>query len=260
MFMSPISCKQSDPAPSTIGNVLGSDLLRNEFGAYGEKILGSGSEYFQTNISRYISNPRYYFQVNDDYVKRKLKVVLFPFLHKGHWMRTVESGDGKLSYKPPIHDINAPDLYIPTMAFGTYVVLVGFFLGINGKFSPESLSVQYSIGLLCWLLQVLLLEATLQSLGGGDIPLLDIVSYAGYIFVPAAVIILIRLFSDFLFCAIILWESFCMGVLLVKTMKRILISEVQSFEKNSTKRNYVLLFMATSQIPLLFWLGNVCVL
>ncbi|GFP99880.1 protein yif1b, partial [Phtheirospermum japonicum] len=211
-------------------------------------------------INRYISNPRYYFQVNDDYVKNKLKVVLFPFLHKGHWMRTVEAAGGKFSFKAPIHDINAPDLYIPIMAFGTYLLLAGFFLGINGKFSPESLGVQFSTGLLCWLLQILLLEATLHFLGvlSGDIPLLDIVAYAGYTFVASAVIVAIRLSSiDCLFFVATLWESFCMGVLLVKTMKRILISEVQSFDKNSTKRNYVLLFMATAQVLMLFWLGSV---
>ncbi|KAF5749505.1 protein YIF1B-like [Tripterygium wilfordii] len=114
---------------------VGSDLIRSELGAYGETLLGSGSAYVQTNISRYLSNPRYYFQVNDDYVKNKLKVILFPFLHRGHWMRATEKvgGRSEFSYKPPVYDINAPDLYIPLMAFGTYLVLAGFLLGINGK-------------------------------------------------------------------------------------------------------------------------------
>lgn len=40
---------------------------------------------------------------------------------------------GRLAYKPPVHDINAPDLYIPLMAFGTYVVLSGFSLGVFGR-------------------------------------------------------------------------------------------------------------------------------
>lgn len=49
-----------------------------------------------------------------------------------------------------------------------------------------------------------------------------------------------------------------MGVLLVKTMKRILVAEVPSFEKSqSTKRNYLLLFVAVAQIPMLFWLGKI---
>lgn len=94
-----------------------------------------------------------------------MKVVLFPFLHRvsanlirilclsnhihaieftpsplsltlffqGHWTRITEPVGGRLSYKPPIYDINAPDLYIPFMAFGTYVVLAGFSLGRHGK-------------------------------------------------------------------------------------------------------------------------------
>ncbi|XP_051148546.1 uncharacterized protein LOC127263517 isoform X2 [Andrographis paniculata] len=227
--------------------------------AESDDLIGA-SQFVQTRIERYISNPRYYFQVNEEYVKNKLKVVLFPFLHKGHWMRTVE-GDGgklKLTFKPPMDDVNAPDLYIPVMAFATYVLLAGFLLGFHHKFSPEMLSVQFNTGLLCWLLQVLLVEATLHVLGGGgDVPLLDIIAYSGYTFVGASVVLATRLFTSSLYHAVALFESFCMGVFLVKTMKRILISEVQSFEKNSTKRNYVLLFMASAQIPLLFLLGTV---
>ncbi|CAF1701346.1 unnamed protein product [Brassica napus] len=49
---------------------------------YGERILGSSSERVQSNITRYFSDPQYYFKVNDQYVRNKLKVVLFPFLHR----------------------------------------------------------------------------------------------------------------------------------------------------------------------------------
>ncbi|CAN4113228.1 unnamed protein product [Withania somnifera] len=240
----------------SFGNVLlygaGSDLIKNELGAYGEKILGSSSAYVQNNIGRYISNPQYYFQVNEDYVKNKLKVILFPFLHKGHWMRAADMSGGEFSFKPPIYDINAPDLYIPMMAFGTYLVLAGYFLGITTKFSPEALGVQFTTGLLCWLLQVLLLEAILHSLGSGEVPLLDIVAYGGYIFVNASIILLCRIILDYAFYLITIFECFCVGVFLIKTMKRILIAEIRSFEKHTTKRNYLLLFMALSQIPLLF--------
>uniref|UniRef100_A0A0D3CC01 Uncharacterized protein n=1 Tax=Brassica oleracea var. oleracea TaxID=109376 RepID=A0A0D3CC01_BRAOL len=100
---------------------------------YGERILGSSSEYVQSNITRYFFDPRYYFQVNDQYVRNKLKVVLFPFLHRRHWTRISEPVGGRLSYKPPIYDINAPDLYIPFMAFGTYVVLADLSPRLNGK-------------------------------------------------------------------------------------------------------------------------------
>ncbi|XP_068662908.1 uncharacterized protein [Aristolochia californica] len=138
-----------NPQPNPFGNTFydaGSGLIRGGLGAYGERILGSSSQYVQSNISRYFSDPQYYFQVNDQYVRNKLKVILFPFLHRGHWTRITEPVGGRLSYKPPIYDINAPDLYIPFMAFGTYVVLAGFLLGILGKFTPEALSMQFATG------------------------------------------------------------------------------------------------------------------
>lgn len=37
---------------------------------------------WNVRISRYFSDTQYYFQVNDRYVRNKLKVVLFPFLHR----------------------------------------------------------------------------------------------------------------------------------------------------------------------------------
>ncbi|XP_031101307.1 uncharacterized protein LOC116005190 [Ipomoea triloba] len=56
--------------PNPFGNAfygVGSGLISDGLGAYGEKILGSSSEYIQSNISRYSSDPQYYFQVNDQY-------------------------------------------------------------------------------------------------------------------------------------------------------------------------------------------------
>ncbi|KAJ8750832.1 hypothetical protein K2173_016013 [Erythroxylum novogranatense] len=236
---------------------MGPDLIRNELGAYGEKLLGSSSAYMQSNISRYLSNPQYYFQVNDGYVKNKLEVILFPFLHRGHWIRATEKLGGQMSFKPPIHDINAPDLYIPFMAFGTYLVLAGLFLGINGRFSPEALGVQLTNGLLCWLFQVLLLEATLHTLGDGDVPPLDVIAYGGYIFVAVSVVLVARILCRYSFHAVTMWECFCMGTLLVKILKRILIAEMRSCYEHSSKRHYLLLLVAFAQVPLLFWLGNV---
>ncbi|CAI9098810.1 OLC1v1035519C1 [Oldenlandia corymbosa var. corymbosa] len=243
----------------------GSNVVRHELSAYGEKFLESSSAFLQSRSC--IFNTQYYFQVNDEYVKNKVKMILFPFLHKGHWIRAREVVGRDFTYKPAIYDINAPDLYIPLMAFGTYVVLSGFFLGTQGKFSPEALGVQLSTAILCWLLQILLLGATLHTLGGGagigvggEVPLLDLVAYGGYTFIAASLIMTARiLLCDHLLWAAILWESLCMGVFLVKTMKRILVSELRSgvdYSISNNKRNYLLLMIAISQIPLLLWLGS----
>lgn len=34
-------------------------------------------------------------------------------------------------WKPPTHDLNAPDLYIPSMAFVTYILLSGYVYGLQ---------------------------------------------------------------------------------------------------------------------------------
>ena len=44
-----------------------------------------------------------------------------------------------MKFKPPISDINAPDLYIPLMGFLTYCVLccLADVLSVPSKFKPE---------------------------------------------------------------------------------------------------------------------------
>ncbi|XP_054804434.1 uncharacterized protein LOC129307480 isoform X1 [Prosopis cineraria] len=246
--------------PNPFGNtfhVAGSGIIRGGLGAYGEKILGSSSEYVQSNISRYFSDPQYYFQVNDHYVSNKLKVVLFPFLHRGQWTRITEPVGGRLSYKPPFHDINAPDLYIPLMAFGTYVVLSGLSLGLRGKFSPEALNWLFIKGLLGWFMQAMLLKVTLFSLAGGEAPLLDIMAYAGYTFAGMCLAVLGRILSGYSYYILMPFTCLSMGVFLVKTLKRVLFAEVRSYE--SSKHHYLLLFIALAQFPLFTWLGNITV-
>jgi|UniRef100_B9HB32 hypothetical protein len=136
-----------------------------------------------------------------------------------HWTRTTETTGGELSYKPPIYDI------------------------------PN--------GILRWLFQVLLLEATLHTLGDGDVPLLDIVAYGGCTFAAESVVLLASIVSTYFFYAVTLWECFCMGMFFIEILKRILIAEVTSSEKHSSKRHYLLLSVCIAQLPLLCWLGNV---
>ncbi|KAJ0966236.1 hypothetical protein J5N97_027374 [Dioscorea zingiberensis] len=196
------------PQQTTFSNPFygaGSGLIRGGLEAYGEKFLGSSSEFMQSNISRYFSNPQYYFQVNNKYVRSKVKLILLPFLHRGHWGRMSEPVGGRLSYKPPIYDINAPDLYVPFMAFVTYIILSGFTFGLLGKFSPEALSLQFTRGLAGWLLQVMMLKGLLYSLGSGEAPFLDIVAYGGYAFTGLSVAILTRLVWNHSYYFILSW-------------------------------------------------------
>ncbi|KAJ0973664.1 hypothetical protein J5N97_015629 [Dioscorea zingiberensis] len=234
--------------PSPFGNAFygtGSGIIRGGLGAYGERFLGSSSEFMQSNV------------VNGQYVRNKLKVILFPFLHRGHWTRITEPVGGRLSYKPPVHDINAPDLYIPFMAFGTYIVLIGFMLGVLGRFTPEALSLQFTKGLAGWFFQILLLKGLLYSLGSSEAPLLDVVAYTGYAFTGMSVAVFARIFWTYSYYFLLPWICVCMGIFLVKTMKRVLLGGTRSYEKHTNRHHYLLLFMAAAQFPWFFWLGNV---
>ncbi|KAM0042550.1 putative Yif1 family protein [Helianthus debilis subsp. tardiflorus] len=215
-------------------------LIRGGLGAYGEKILGSSSEYMQSNISRYFSDPQYYFQVNDHYVRNQLKVVLFPF--------------------------PAQDLYIPLMAFGIYVVLAGFSLGLQWKFFgggrfrffwvyPRSTELALHEGNSGLVFTGSLLKMSSFSLGGAEAPLLDIITYAWYAFTGLCLAVLGRIIVSYSYYFLMSWTCLCMGIFLVKTMKRVLCSEVRSFD--SSRHHYLLLFIALAQFPLFIWLRNI---
>ncbi|XP_002988500.2 protein YIF1B [Selaginella moellendorffii] len=232
-----------------------SDLIRTGLGAYGEKLFGSSKDYVQSNISRFLAGQdiHYYFQLNEQYVKNKLKIILFPFLHKGHWTRIAEQVAGGITYKPPRYDINAPDLYIPLMALATYVVLRCYALGFTGKFSPAVMQSSFSHGIGAWLVEVILVKGMLFAVGSGEVPWLDTLAYSGYSLVGMSLSIAATISSKYLFYFALLWTGICMGVFLVKTLKRVFLAEVRSYERDSSKHHYLLLFVAIAQVPIFLW-------
>ncbi|CAI5461499.1 unnamed protein product [Closterium sp. Yama58-4] len=210
----------------------GSGFIRSGLGAYGERLLGSSRAYVQNNVGKYFASTdfHYYFHVNDAYVRNKLKIIVFPFLHKGHWTRVAEQVAGGLTYKPPCNDINAPDLYIPAMAFATYVVLAGLSAGLLGRFAPAFVNARVGKGLIGWFLEVLLLRTILYSLASGDAPLLDLVAYAGYMFVGISLTSLSWVVWRMAYFPVLIWTSLCMAMFLVKTMKRVMFAETRHYD------------------------------
>ncbi|CAH9132308.1 unnamed protein product [Cuscuta epithymum] len=55
------------------------------------------------------------------------------------------------------------------MVLGTYVVLAGLSLGLQGRFSPEAINWLFMKGLVGWFLQVTLLKMTLFPPGSSDL-------------------------------------------------------------------------------------------
>lgn len=164
----------------------------------------------QAIMSKWISWPimtlRPYFQVTNSYVLKKIGIMIFPFRHNT-WQRiqtttsptnasslsmpgsiaVYSSGsDGGLTCVPvlyalPKEDINAPDLYIPSMAFVTYVILVGIIYGMGGKFKPDMLGLTASSALIFSFLELLIIKLGCYLLSfGNELAFLDVMSYVGY--------------------------------------------------------------------------------
>ena len=87
-----------------------SPLARTAVAAYG----GRAQQFIHQRMSFFRGDAlAYYFDVNTKYALNKLRLLLCPFIHQGSWTRLRDQVEGRFAYKPPRHDVNAPDLYIP---------------------------------------------------------------------------------------------------------------------------------------------------
>ncbi|EKC98858.1 pyruvate transporter [Trichosporon asahii var. asahii CBS 8904] len=94
-------------------------------------------------------------------------------------------GGGVESYAPPREDINAPDLYIPSMALVTYTLLSAFASGIQERFHPEVLGYSLSKSLAVVILEFLAIKLGCYFLDvrGGGASSVELLAYGGYKFI-----------------------------------------------------------------------------
>jgi hypothetical protein len=252
---------------------------------------GAGEVSEATNAVRsstFFGIPKVYFQVDTGYVLRKLWILFFPFRHRS-WSRKrkmldpfanpietdVANQTAGLRLQPPSEDLNAPDLYIPVMAFVTYVLLVGLLRGTLGNFTPQVMGEWASMGLVTVALEVLLIRIVLFLAQSPRVTWVDLVAYSGYKFVGLAFSTACALLASalpstriYLSLAVLLYVSLMMGLFLLRSFKRLLRSDTQSadgsmissfdapiWDAQQSRRNYVLLFIALLQIPIYLLLG-----
>ena len=165
----------------------------------GQHAMKAGQDYMEQSVNRYISVPalKHYFNVSNSYVVRKLLLVLFPWRHKP-WTRqqarlttSATDASGQIAqqqynfqYLPPRDDLNSPDMYIPIMAFITYILLSTVLAGMRGSFHPELLGSTTSTALGVVIFEIVVLKIAMYLLSiTNDSQLLDLVAYSGYKFV-----------------------------------------------------------------------------
>ncbi|KAK0507201.1 hypothetical protein JMJ35_010239 [Cladonia borealis] len=170
----------------------------------GQKAVMAGQEYMEQSLNRYVSIPalKHYFNVSTPYVLRKLLLVLFPWRHKP-WSREQRPSSTSTSnpndpsapqnaysyyFLPPRDDLNSPDMYIPVMAFVTYILLSTLLAGLRGQFHPEVMGLTATAAFAIVAIEILGLKFGTYILSiSNDSQLLDLVAYSGYKFVGVIV-------------------------------------------------------------------------
>ncbi len=128
---------------------------------------------------------------------------MFPWWHRP-WSRQQRhnadpSNAGASLYLPPREDINSPDMYIPTMALVTYILLSTLLAGLRGAFHPELLGYTATVAISVTLLEILIIRTGTFLLAiSSSSQLLDLVAYSGYKFVHVIVSLLLSHFTSWL--------------------------------------------------------------
>jgi len=247
-----------------LGGVPGANTPFANFAtSYLSNNIGAAEGFVSSRLNSWVpvDSLRYYFNVNNSYVLNKIGRILFPFGPRNRrWARTITRSDnGIVVYLPPRDDINAPDLYIPLMAFITYVLIVGFAMGTAGEFTPEILASTFSSGVVTLLLHLLILKAGLYILPNSSAcSFFDLIAYHGYTYVGVVLTSLTVIFlPEWVQWLTWLVTSLCMAKFMVETFKLIIERDTNETSNPSFRRNYFLLSTGLLQFVLSYFLTNI---
>ncbi|KAK7471040.1 Protein transport protein yif1 [Stygiomarasmius scandens] len=237
----------------------------------GSSAVAAGQEYVQKNFGGFIplTSVKARFNVSNSYVINKLKLVVFPWMHKSWKRRVLRSEQGHVEYQSPRDDINSPDLYIPLMAFVTYVLIAGFHSGIQSRFHPKILGESASSALGVIIVDVVFVYIACYFLdvrGSGQA--LDIIAYSGYKFVGVIFTILSSYlyFSGALYYVIFFYFFFANALFLLRSLRSVVLPDSAALNSSSTatvspanrRRRIAFLFIeAMCQIVYMFFLVRV---
>lgn len=237
------------------GQQLLTDPMANMAFEYGHSLAGQGSVYVHKNIEKYVatSKLKYYFAVDTAYVGKKLGLLIFPYAHS----------DWSIHYNQdepvaPRYDINAPDLYIPVMAFVTYILLAGIGLGTQSRFSPEHLGLTASTAIVWMIIELVAILTLMYILNvSTGLKYLDLLAYSGYKYVGMIVMLVAGLaFESAGYYGALLWMTLSIAFFLVRTLRLAILphSDPESFERGNKRRLYVLLMVSLAQPFFMWWL------
>ncbi|XP_017143877.2 protein YIF1B-A isoform X2 [Drosophila miranda] len=191
---------------------------------YGQRLADQGRQIVENQFERWVpvAKLRYYFAVDNAYVGRKLRLLFFPYIHK----------DWSLKYDQehpvqPRYDVNAPDLYLPTMGYITYVIVAGLLLGMQKRFSPEQLGIQASSAMAYSIFELVIYSIALYVMNiKTSLKTLDLLAFTGYKYVNiVACLMFSTLFYRSGYFIALAYTSFSFGFFLLRTLRTKLLQD-----------------------------------
>ncbi|XP_075239118.1 protein YIF1B-A-like [Convolutriloba macropyga] len=240
------------------------DLMNNPAMAqfafqYGSTLADSSKAVLNERVERFLSitKLKHYFAVDTNYVLKKLKILTFPFLHK-EWQVSFNQDDPVA----PQFDVNVPDLYIPCMAFVTYILLAGVCIGIKNTFSPEDLGIIGSSALAWYMLELFLIYAMtfVLNITTSFRSFIDVLAFCGYKFYLMLILLLGSIGGGSLgYYMAWLYTSGASVYFMIKTIRLCILSNVSrdSYVQQASgqkRKWYFLLYLAATQPVLTYWL------
>ncbi|XP_017888042.1 protein YIF1B [Ceratina calcarata] len=251
-YQTPVNQGSDYSTPQFATQLLAQPVVTDMAVQYGNALVGSGKYQFEKYVP--VKALRYYFAVDTDYVLTKLALLFFPFTHKD-WSVKYEQ-DVPLQ---PRYEKNAPDMYIPTMAFLTYVAIAGLVLGVHERFTPEQLGITASSALAWGIIELVVHIISLYVMNlDTSLSTLDLLAYCGYKYVGMNVALLISLaLRKFGYYMVWLYFSASLAFFLMRSLKiRVVPQSHSSYTASGHKRRlYFILFVAGIQPVLMWWLS-----
>lgn len=245
---------QAFSQPSFPGQQLLTDPMATMAMQYGQTIAGQGKVMMEEKLEKYVSvsKMKHYFAVDTGYVTKKLGLLFFPFTHMD-WAVHFNNQNEPVA---PRYDVNAPDLYIPTMAFVTYILTTGYILGSQNRFTPEQLGMQASSALGWSLVEILILFLALYVLNASStLKVFDLIAFCSYKYVYMVAALLACIFFKTLgYYAVLGYSSLSLGFFLIRTLRVLILPKTTSDHYSSSNRHssYLLLSICITQPFLMY--------
>ncbi|TFY52459.1 hypothetical protein EVG20_g10540, partial [Dentipellis fragilis] len=249
----------------------GFDGATAQFGMQlGQNAVHAGQEYVQKNFGGLVplTALKHHFNVSNSYVIRKLSLLLFPWRHRP-WSRKMRRADqGAVEFQPPREDLNSPDLYIPTMAFVTYILLATLQSGLQSRFNPDIFGLSASKALIVVLFDFCFLKGgcyvlNIQSASS----VVDLLAYGGYKFVGVIMALLVGFLHPgrTLWTAVFFYAFFANAFFLLRSLRSVVLPDAAAppaavgtvSHAQRSRRISFLFLVAVSQVLYMGWLVRV---